>query len=122
MGFEYVTPAITRWKLDEFVKVIDEFEEELSDKVHHKMCVKNDYNTILLHIAGKSLITTREILTLCSFGYTDGALSLGRNLYEQMIIVGFFEIHKKDKNFQDYIADFFLSYDVLERYRKICSR
>ncbi|MBQ7123295.1 MAG: hypothetical protein IJO01_01595 [Oscillospiraceae bacterium] len=112
MGFGYITPAITKWKLDEFMEVIDDLEDELSEKVHHKMCVKNDYNTILLHIVGKSLVTVREILTLCAHGYSDGAMSLGRNLYEQMMIIDFFEEHKKDSDFQEYVDDFFLSYAV----------
>ena len=112
MSFEYSTPAITKWKLDDFMQVVDEFENDFADTVHHKTCVSNNYQTILLHIIGKSLVTVREILTLCSHGYPDGSLSLGRNLYEQMIIVSFFEIHKNDADFQQYVDDFYLSYDV----------
>lgn len=112
MSFEYTTPAIDKWKLDDFMKIVDGFEDEFADAVHHKAYIGNDYQTILLHIVGKSLVTAREILTLCAHGYPDGALSLGRNLYEQMIIVSFFEIHKGDADFQGYIDDFFLSYNV----------
>ena len=112
MSFEYTTPTIELWKLDIFMKAVDEFEDKLADKTHHQMQVSNDYKTILLHIAGKSILTTREILTLCAHGYPNGALSLGRNLYEQMMIVAFFEMHKNDTNFQEYIDDFFLSYEV----------
>lgn len=109
MSFEYTTPAIDRWKLDDFMKIIDDFEDGFADTVHRKVCACNNYQTILLHIVGKSLITAREILTLCAHGYPDGALSLGRNLYEQMMIASFFEIHKDNSDFQDYIDDFFLS-------------
>ena len=112
MSFEYTTPAITKWRLDDFMDVIDRFEDDFGDSVHHKVCVSNDYQTILLHIAGKSLVTAREILTLCAHGYPDGALSLGRNLYEQMMIASFFEMHKNDADFQEYVNDFFLSYRV----------
>ena len=112
MSFEYTTPAVDRWKLDEFMQIIDDFEDAFADAVHHKVYVGNDYRTILLHIVGKSLITVREILTLCAHGYPDGSLSLGRNLYEQMIIVSFFEMHKNDNDFQGYVDDFFLSYEV----------
>ena len=112
MSFEYTAPAIIKWRLDDFMKIIDIFEEDFADKVHHKVSVGQNYETILLHIVGKSMVTTKEILTLCAHGYPDGALSLGRNLYEQMIITSFFEIHKKDNDFQKYVDDFFLSYDT----------
>ena len=112
MSFGYVTPAITKWKLDVFIDVIDRFEDEIADKVHHDFCIGNDYKTILLHIVGKSFLITREVLTLCAHGYSDGALSLGRNLYEQMIIVEFFEMYKNDKIFVKYVDDFILSYEV----------
>lgn len=112
MGFEYYTPAIAKWNLDDLMEIIDDFEDAIADRVHHKMSIKNDYRTILIHIAGKALVTTRELVTLCAHGYSDGALSLGRNLYEQLIIVSFLEMHKNSTNFQDYVDDFFLSYEV----------
>ena len=110
MGFEYSTPAVTKWQLDEFMTIVDEFEDELANTVGNK--VVSGYETILVHIAGKVLLTTREVLNLCALGYPDGALSLARNLYEQMVIVSFFEVHKQDENFQDYIDDFCLSYEA----------
>ena len=112
MGFSYSTQTITKWRLDAFMGAIDNFESDFADTVHHKVCVGQNYETILTHITGKSLVTAREILALCAHSYPDGALSLGRNLYEQMMIVSFFDIHKKDTDFQQYIDDFFLSYQV----------
>lgn len=98
MSFEYTTPAITKWKLDDFMEVIDQFNDALADNTHHKICIGHDYQTILVHIAGKSILTTKEILTLCAHGYPDGALSLGRNLYEQMMI-GVSDREKRYLNF-----------------------
>ena len=112
MSFDYSTPAITKWQLDSFIEVVDAFEDEFASTVTLKTPVRNDYKTILMHIAGKALVTTREILTLCAHGYPDGALSLGRNLYEQMMIISYFETHKDSVNFQEDIDDFFLSYEV----------
>lgn len=112
MSFEYTTLAIAKWKLDAFMEVIDTFENDFADTVHHKVYIGRNYETTLLHIIGKSLVTAREILILCAHGYSDGPLSLGRNLYEQMMITSFFEMHKNDANFQEYIDDFFLSYEV----------
>ena len=112
MSFEYITLAIEKWKLNDFMEIIDRFEDVLADTTHHKIYVGNNYQTLLLHLAGKSILTSREIITLCALGYPDGALSLGRNLYEQMIIVAFFEMHKGDADFHNYVDDFFLSYEV----------
>jgi hypothetical protein len=112
MSFGYITPSITKWKLNDFMCVIDGFEDEIANKTHGDFCIGNDYKTILLHIVGKSILTTREALTLCAHGYSDGALSLGRNLYEQMMIMEFFELHKNDNDFDRYVNDFILSYEV----------
>lgn len=112
MSFGYITPSITKWKLQDFIEVIDEFEDELCSKVNYSFVIGYNYETILLHIIGKSILTTKEILTLCAHGYSDGALSLGRNLYEQMIIISFFEMHKKDEKFAEYVNNFILNYEV----------
>lgn len=112
MSFEYTSTVIVKWNLDEFMKIIDEFEDKLSYKVHHKTFSGNSYQMVLLHIAGKSIVTTREVLTLCANGYPDGALSLARNLYEQMMIVTFFESYQNVEEFQDYIDDYCLNYEV----------
>ena len=109
MGFEFTTPAVEKWRLDEFMKIIDEFENAVADKVHHKFYTGNSYQMILLHIIGKVLLTSREELNLCALGYPDGALSLARNIYEQSVTVFFFEVHRNDADFQDYVDDFFLS-------------
>lgn len=116
MSFEHYTPIIEKWKLDIFMNVVDRFDDDLAEKTHHKITVGIDYQTILLHIAGKSILIMREILTLCAHGYPDGALSLGRNLYEQMMIAAFFEIHKEDLDFHEYVENFFLSSEV-QRYK-----
>lgn len=112
MSFECISSVIEKWKLEELMDIIRHFEDELADKTHHKMHIGNDYQTILVHIAGKSILTIREILVLCAHGFPDGALSLGRNLYEQMMITAFLELHKEDQNFQEYVDDYFLSYNA----------
>ncbi len=112
MSFEYTTPVITKWKLDEFFDTINEFENLLADKVQDNEFESNSYEMALLHISGKSIVTAREVLTLCAHGYPDGALSLARNLYEQMMTVAFFESCKKQQDFQDYVDDYYLNYEV----------
>ncbi|MCM1236001.1 MAG: DUF5677 domain-containing protein [Ruminococcus flavefaciens] len=63
-------------------------------------------------MAGKSILSMKEILCLIQCGYPEGALSLARNLYEQFVIADFFHTHRADGSFQDYIDDFFADYEI----------
>lgn len=104
---------ITKWKLNELVNVVDEFDNAISDKVNGlKLKFSYDYKSLLFFMSGKSVVTMKEILCLVQCGYPEGALSLARNLYEQFVIAEFFNIHKADGNFQDYIDDFFADYEI----------
>lgn len=109
----YKTEAVDIWRLEEFMNIVDSFEDELADRVK-SMQVKaaDDYLNIVLYATGKTIVTVREILTLSSQGYPDGALSLSRNLYEQFIILSFFEYHRNDNNFEQYIDDYCLNYEL----------
>lgn len=49
---------------------------------------------------------------LSSFGYPDGALSIARNIYEQLIILAFFEHNKQAPIFKDYVDDYYIDYNV----------
>lgn len=121
MSFSYSTIAIEKWKLHDFMAIVDSFESDFVDKVSgmNLPCEEN-YHTILLNIVGKAILTTRELLTLCAHGYPDGALSLARNLYEQMILVTYFNKHKKDSDFADIVKAYFKDYDV-RRYKLLSS-
>lgn len=98
------------WKLAELAAIIEDFETVFSSRVHEKMKVENNYQNILFWIAGKSVITLREIICLSQYGYPDGVLTLARNIYEQFITVVFFETHFGCKDFEQYISDYFLDY------------
>lgn len=104
---------IKKWKLNELVQIVDEFDSAIGDKVNEsKLKFFHDYKSLLFFMAGKSVLTTKEILCLVQCGYPEGALSLARNLYEQFVIAEFFHTHKADGNFQDYIDDFFADYEI----------
>ena len=104
---------IEKWKLNELVQVVDEFDRAICDKVNEsKLKFFHDYKSLLFFMAGKSVVTMKEILCLVQCGYPEGALSLARNLYEQFVIAEFFHTHKADGNFQDYIDDFFADYEI----------
>lgn len=99
------------WKIQEFYNLVNEFEEDICDAIE-KYDIKDelDYNNILLLIAGKAIITSREICCLSANGFADGSMSIARTLYELFIIVSFFDIHKTDSNFDDYINDYYCDY------------
>lgn len=104
---------IEKWKLNELLQVVDEFDSTICDKVNESnLKFFHDYKSLLFFMAGKSVVTTKEILCLVQCGYPEGALSLARNLYEQFVIAEFFHTHKADGNFQDYIDDFFADYEI----------
>ena len=121
MSFSYNTIAIEKWKLHDFMGFVDAFENDFVDKVSGmSLPCEENYHTILLNIGGKAILTTRELLTLCAHGYPDGALSLARNLYEQMILAAYFTKHKKDPEFSDIVMAYFKDYDV-RRYKLLSS-
>lgn len=103
---------IKRWRLDTLTSIVDEFDSALAEKIHHKFVVAHNYQNILLQLAGKSIVTFREVICVSANGYPDGALSLARNLYEQFITLSFFETHRQDINFEEYVEDFFSDYEI----------
>ena len=107
------TPCSLQWRLDELDKIIDSMENEIEKAVtQQQIQTSHDHTNIILRIAGKSIVNMREIIHLSTFGYPDGALSLARNIYEHVIILAFFENHKYDENFGDYVDDYYIDYDI----------
>lgn len=102
-----------QWRLDELDRIIDSMEDEIEEAItQQQIQTGRDYTNIVLRTAGKAIVSMREIIHLSAFGYPDGALSLSRNIYEQVIILAFFEQHKQDKNFDNYVDDYYIDYDV----------
>lgn len=109
MALSYSTEISREWKLHELDNIIDSFENEVYNYVAtHEISAKYDYTNALLELCGKVMVVFREIITLVSFGYPDGALSLARNLYEQMIFLCFFENRRSEEGFQNIVADYYL--------------
>jgi hypothetical protein len=104
---------IQRWRLQELNDVLSKFEDDIRSSItHNNIMYANDYKNILLRTAGKTIVTTREILVLCSSGYPDGAMILARNLYEQYILLCFFQLqmhHANQDEFRKIIEDYYLS-------------
>ena len=101
------------WRLNELERIIDDFEDSLGDYVNYHNIKKNEeYLNIVLDITGKSIVTFREIICLSTCGYSDGALSLARNLCEQFFILAFFEKKLDSSEFQNYVDDYYLDYEI----------
>lgn len=111
--FNFSTENTSIWRLNELERIIDDFEEFLGDYVNYHNIKKNeDYLNIVLDITGKSIVTFREIICLSTCGYSDGALSLARNLCEQFFILAFFEEKLDSSEFQNYVDDYHLDYEI----------
>ena len=113
MALGVYTECTKLWKLDNLALIIDSVENYIADAVQAQhIKTDNSYLNILLFTFGKSVVTMREIICLSSFGFPDGALSLARNIYEEFIVVSFFEKHRQDSDFQNYVDDYHLDYNI----------
>lgn len=108
----------THWKTKEYALLLKKYEDEL-EIASSETKVEERYRVLILHLVGKCLVTTREIIVLCEAGYPDGAFALSRQLYEQFITICFFMAHEVDNNFNDYVEDYELNgqYQIY-KYRK----
>lgn len=107
------TECTKKWKLDDLGEIVDSAEGYVLDSMRNQnVKTATDYLNISLFSFGKSVSTMREIICLSTFGFPDGALSLARNLYEQFVIISFFELHHKDNDFQNYVDDYFIDYNI----------
>lgn len=113
------TVSVPKWRLEDLDTIIDEFDIAIENATQMMGAKEaHDYLNLILRTAGKSIVTFREIVILSAFGYPDGALSLARNLYEQFILLSFFESKQEDHDFQTYIEDYFL-HDEIQRLRAL---
>lgn len=107
------TECTKLWKLDDLSLIIDSVESYVFDAMQAQhIKTGNNYSNILLFAFGKSAATMREIICLSTFGFPDGALSLARNIYEEFIVVSFFEKHRQDSDFQNYVDDYYMDYNI----------
>lgn len=102
--------CVEKWKLDSLSSIISQIEDQISDAIKEQQIHEDeDYCGILLRMVSSSIITMREIMALCSIGYSDGALSLARSMYERSIQLAFFCLHENDPDFGDYVDDYWLN-------------
>ena len=110
---DYSSPQAAIWRLNEIDKIIDGFDSTVSKYVKVRQIKYDyDYTNIILTMAGKSIVTMREILCLSLFGYPDGALSLSRNIYEQFIVLLFLSKKRHSPDFPQIIENYYHNYEV----------
>lgn len=108
-----------RYRLDKLASLVDTFECLIDDKVAGKMKFYEDYPNILLQSAGKASLTLRAILNLCASGFPDAALILARQIYEQSIVLCFFEQIKQQSDFENRVKDYYADYNLqIAQYNK----
>ena len=102
-----------QWRLYDLDAVINAIEDDIASAINTKKITTNqDYMNIVLRTVGRSIVSMREILQLSAHGYPDGALAIARNIYENLIILAFFENQKNGGNYSDYIEDYHADFDV----------
>ena len=113
MALEVITTNTKKWRLDELEEIVDSIYADIcTTGATLKIKNQRDYTNIVLYIVTRSIIAMRSTICLSTFGYEDDAFAVARNLYEQFIILIFFEEHKSDDNFTDYVEDYFADYEV----------
>lgn len=81
-----------RWGLPEIIEIIDTVDTLMVESVVGRKTAL-DYSNLVMQTMGKAILTMNEIVVLLYNGYPDGALSRGRNVYEQAVILTFIEKH-----------------------------
>lgn len=92
-----------RWNFKEINEIIDTAEKRFNEIV--APIKDNSYLCLLNESFAKSVLYMREILVLLYNGFPDGAMTLGKDIYETMIILSFFEKNKEDENLLDRYFD-----------------
>lgn len=92
----------TFYKLNDLEQILVKCEDDISCRIEELELKETDDNlNFLLYTMGKSFVSTREIILLCWSGFPDGALSLARNVYEQLIITLYIEMHSEQSSLTD---------------------
>lgn len=101
------------WQMDEFDNIINDFDSLIEDAVNKNVIKDNlDYTNILLNIACKTIVTSRELSCLISYGFADGAMALARTIYEHFIVINYFDSIRSTADFEEHVKDYYLDYEL----------
>ena len=110
MYMEDIEQAYSINKIFDCLNRIEEFFEVGVIRTRNQE--SNDFREVSIFILRKSIVTTREVATLCKEGFPDGAMSLARNVFEQFIILLYLRAREGDSTFDDMIARYMDDYTV----------
>lgn len=111
-SFENWKENILYWKIDDLERIISVLEVAFGESLSKQKTGK-DYTNIQIRAYAHAIIVMKEILCLIKSGFPDGALALARRLYEQIVILSFFENRKKNSDFNDLVQRYYASHTIL---------
>ena len=109
MNVKMHNEIIQTWKLQELENCIDEFEDFICERVNGKVPGTPSLDNSFLHIAGNICRLARSVLALSAVGYAESALALTRSIYENAVVLAFFNSKISDENLNEYVADYYLA-------------
>lgn len=92
-----------RWHYSELCELVSAAEERFSETAAKS--AEKDYQALLTDFFGKSVLYTKEILTLLYNGFADGATTLATELFETSVILSFIEKNKNDEGISERYFD-----------------
>ena len=100
------------WKIDELEQVVTSLERTFGESLSTRKTVQ-DYDNIQIRAYAHAIIVMKEVLCLIKSGFPDGALALARRLYEQIVMLSFFEKRKDQAGFDDLVHRYYDSHTIL---------
>lgn len=111
-SFESWKENILFWKIDELEQIVSALENSFGEALSTQTTAR-DYANIQIRAYAHAIIVMKEILCLVKSGFPDGALALARRLYEQIVMLSFFEKRKEKEGFDELIQRYYDSHTIL---------
>lgn len=100
------------WKIEELSEAVEVLEDAFGEIIE-KYKSGLTYNDILIRAYAYAIIVMKEIICLLSNGFPDGALARARRLYEQMVLIDYFESRKIDLDFDKLVERYCDSQNIV---------
>ena len=111
-SFENWKENILFWKIDELEQIVTALEHAFGEALSTQKNMR-DYANIQIRAYAHAIIVMKEILCLIKSGFPDGALTLARRLYEQIVMLSFFEKRKNQADFDELVQRYYDSHTIL---------
>ena len=90
------------WRLLELENCVEVLEEAFGAGIEHYKTEEN-FATVQIRAYAYSIVVMKEIICLLKNGFPDGALARARRLYEQLMLIDFFNNRKLSDDFENLI-------------------